>query len=256
MRPQLFAIHGLWATPACFDGLAARLAADGYEMLAPALPFHDRDPALPPLAELGGVTIEDYAGFIAAEVARLPEPPVLVGHSMGAMLAQIVAARVPHRGLVLLSPAATATTMAPALSIVRTLGGVVSQWGWWKQPVRIGFEAARWGIYNGVPDDLVRREYAGLVWDSGRVMAEMGLPSLSSTKATRVDYGRLVQPALVLSGCEDRITPPAIARSTARQLQGTVDYHEIAGAGHWLFWGDIEARVARYMADWLGQFDR
>ncbi len=253
MKPILFCIHGLWATPATFTGLKTRFEAAGHPVVAPALPFHDRDPNLPPAPGIGTLTVEDYVAFLVAEVARLPEPPVLVGHSMGGMLAQAVAARVAHRGLVLLSTAATATTAVPAIATLRTMAGVVTKWGWWHSPTRIELDAARWGIYNGVPEAIVRTEFAGLVWDSGRVIAEMTLPHLSKTGATRVDHARLTEPALVIVGTEDRITVPGISRATARKLRGTVDYHEIAGAGHWLFWGGTEARVGDYIAGWLAQ---
>lgn len=251
MKPILFCIHGLWATPATFTRLKTRFEAAGYDVVTPALPLHDRDPALPPPAEIGTLTVEDYAQFLEAEIARLPTPPVIIGHSMGGMLAQVVAARVAHRGLVLLSTAATAATVVPGLATIRTMGGVVTKWGWWHSPTRIEYAAAKWGIYNGVPDDITRAEFAGLVWDSGRVVAEMTLPTLSATRATTVDYSRLDKPALVIVGGEDRITLPGISRATARKLKGTIDYHEIAGAGHWLFWGDLEVRVGDHLAAWL-----
>jgi pimeloyl-ACP methyl ester carboxylesterase len=255
LKPTLFCIHGYWATPATFTGLKTRFEAAGYRVVTPALPFHDRDPALPPPPGLGAVTIEDYAGFLAAEIAQIAGPVILVGHSMGGMLAQIVAARVAHAGLVLLSTAATASTAVPALNTIRTMAGVVLKWGWWAEPTRIDYDHWRWGIGNGVPEAIARAEYAALVWDSGRVMAEMTLPGLSTTGATKVDYSKLDKPALVIVGAEDRTTVPGISRATARKLKGTVDYHEIADCGHWLFWGETEVRVGDWIAEWLGQFD-
>ncbi len=255
MRPPLFCIHGYWSTPATFARLKARFEADGYSVTAPALPWHDRDPSLAPAPEIATLTVEDYAKFLVAEIEKLPAPPVIIGHSMGGMLAQIVAARVPHAGLVLLSTAATAATLVPSTATLRTMGGLMTKWGWWKAPTQIGPDAAMWGIYNGVPDDIARAEYAAHVWDSGRVLAEMTLPSVSATGATKVDYRRLDKPALVIVGTEDRITVPGISRATARKLTGTVDYHEIAGSGHWLFWGATEIKVGDYIAGWLGQFD-
>jgi pimeloyl-ACP methyl ester carboxylesterase len=255
LKPTLFCIHGYWATPATFTGLKTRFEAAGYRVVTPALPFHDRDPALPPPPGLGAVTIEDYAGFLAAEIAQIAGPVILVGHSMGGMLAQIVAARVAHAGLVLLSTAATASTAVPALNTIRTMAGVVLKWGWWAEPTRIDYDHWRWGIGNGVPEAIARAEYAALVWDSGRVMAEMTLPGLSTTGATKVDYSKLDKPALVIVGADDRTTVPGISRATARKLKGTIDYHEIADCGHWLFWGETEVRVGDWIAEWLGQFD-
>jgi pimeloyl-ACP methyl ester carboxylesterase len=255
MKPPLVFIHGYWSTPATFARLKARFEADGYTVIAPALPYHDRDPSLPPAAEIGTLTVEDYARFLVAEIGKLDAPPIIIGHSMGGMLAQIVAARVPHAGLVLLSTAATATTMVLSLATVRTMGGLMLHWGWWHSPTQIAEPQAMWGIYNGVPDDIARAEYVAHVWDSGRVLAEMTIAGLSSTGATKVDYRRLDKPALVIVGTEDRTTVPDISRATARKLTGTVDYQEIAGSGHWLFWGAIELKVGALIADWLGQFD-
>ena len=255
LKPTLFCIHGYWATPATFTGLKARFEADGYRVIAPALPFHDRDPGLPPPPGLGVMTVEDYATFLVGEVERIDGPVVLVGHSMGAMLAQIIATRVPHAGLILLSTAPTAATGAVALNTIRTMIGVVTKWGWWEDPTRIDYDHWRWGIGNGVPEAIARAEYAALVWDSGRVMAEMTLPGLSATGATKVDYTKLDRPALVIVGADDRTTVPAISRATARKLAGTVDYHEIADCGHWLFWGETEIRVGDWIAGWLGQFE-
>ena len=254
MVPLVF-VHGMWSTPATFDRLRARLEALGHQTVAPALPWHDRDPGLPPPRELGHVTVEDYVRFLVAEIERLPEPPVIIGHSMGAVLAQIVAQRVPHTGLVLLAPAATASTSQLAVSTVRTVARVVTRWGWWNEPTLPDPDQARWGVYNGVPNEIADAEIAALTWDSGRVLAEMVLPSLSTTGATRVNYGKLTAPALVIAGADDRIAVPAIARATARKLAGKVDYHELADTGHWLFWGAVEQRVGGLIEDWLGQFD-
>lgn len=254
MAPPLVFVHGMWSTPATFDRLRARLELAGHVTYAPALPLHDRDVTLPSPVELGRTTVDDYVRFLVAEIETLSEPPVIIGHSMGGMLAQAVAARVPHAGLVLLSTAATATTGKPALSSLRTVAAVVTRWGWWHEPTLPDPDQARWGIFNGVPTAIADAELALLVWDSGRVLAEMTLPSLSRSGATRVDYARLGKPALVIVGSEDRITVPSISRETARRLAGAVDYHEIAGSGHWLFWGAVELQIGVLIADWLGQF--
>lgn len=250
-RPPLVLLHGMWSSPAVFTRLRERLESEGWETHAPALPFHDRDPSLPAPEGLGRLTIEDYVQHLAGVIARLGRPPLLIGHSMGGMLAQLLAARLPHAGLALLATAPTASTQSFALPPVRTLWGVISHWGWWEAPTRIGADAARRGIYNGVPDEVATAEIARLTWDSGRVLAEMLRPSLSATGATRIDLARLTRPALLVVGREDRIVPPAVSLRTARALGGEIDYEEIAGAGHWLFHGTAEARMTRRLLGWL-----
>jgi pimeloyl-ACP methyl ester carboxylesterase len=251
--PVLF-IHGMWSTPTTFDRLCDALEDAGHITAAPALPFHDRPADLPPPPELGRLSITAYVDFLVAEAGKLAaaagRPPVILGHSMGGLLAQLVAVRAPHAGLVLLSPAAAANAQAPSIDPLRTLKNVILKWGWWERPTLCDAAGARWGIFNGVPEEVTSAEIAGLVWDSGRVLAEMALPPLYGN-VTRVDHARLTQPALVVVGSDDRITPPGIARATARQLPGVVDYHELPGVPHWLFWGETQARLAGLLGAWL-----
>ena len=84
----------MWSVPSVFVRLRAAMEAEGYETLAPALPFHYRDPGLPPAEGLGRLGIEDYVAFLADIIRGLKVPPVIIGHSMGGLLAQCVAARV------------------------------------------------------------------------------------------------------------------------------------------------------------------
>lgn len=249
--PPIFLIHGMWSTPAAFGGLRSHLESAGYITYAPALPFHERSPDAPPPPELGRLGIADYVDFLVAEVAKLPAVPVIAGHSMGGMLAQLVAARVHPPGLMLFAPAATAMTNVAAVDPVRTLARVTTGGNWWKVPTKIDADHARWGIYNEVPPAVADAEIAGLVWDSGRVLFEMGLPWLARTNSTQLDYARLKCPALVIVGDRDRITPAGIARKTARQLSGPVDYNELPGVGHWLWWGSVGERVAGLAEQWL-----
>lgn len=247
--PPLFFVHGLWSTPAAFAGLRARLAAAGYASVAPALPYHDRPPDAPPAPELATLSVEDCIDFLVDEIARLPVKPVIAGHSLGGFLAQAVAARVGAPGLMLFAPAAAG---AVALAPVRTLAGIVLGGGrWWDRPVRIDAAHARWGLFNAVPSAVAEAEIAALVWDSGRVLFELGLPFLARTQATRIDHARLTMPTLIVVGEHDRMAPPAVARATARRIAGRIDYHELPGAGHWLWHGAVEEAVAQLAIRWI-----
>lgn len=243
-RPPLFFIHGMWSRPRVWAGLRAHFEALGHATHAPALPFHDAEPGDPPPPQLGEIGIGDYVAFLIEQVRQLPEPPVIVGHSMGGMLAQLVAERVQPAALALLSPAPTATTASLGLAPLRTTFGITTQKSWWKRPTMIDRDRARWGIFNEVPADVAEREIDALIWDSGRVLFQTAMPWADPAKGAKVDYARLAMPALVLVGDRDRITPVSTARATARQLAGQVDYVELPGVGHWLFHEPVVGRVA------------
>ena len=251
--PSLYFIHGMWSTPAVWAGLRARFEAAGYVTHAACLPYHDRDPALPPPPELGRMSVQDYIDHLVADIARLPEVPIIIGHSLGGFLAQAVAARVQPPALVLLSPAPSAKTGVLAPSSLRAMWGVIRHWGWWKRPTLLDDAGARYGVYNGVPTDVADAEIKALVWDSGRVLFELSLPGLAKAPAATIDFARLTMPVLIIVGAQDQITTAAVARATARAIGANVDYHELPDTGHWLFHGATVTRVGDLISGWLRQ---
>lgn len=252
-KPPLLFVHGMWSAPHVWEWLKAQFEARGHVTHAPALPYHDLPPAVPPPPALGRLGLQDYVDHLVAEAATLPSAPVVVGHSMGGLLAQLVAAHIAAPALILLSPAPSATANVPALAPLRTVAGVVTRPGWWRKPTRPNRDQARWGIFNDVPSDVAERELDALVWDSGRALFQIAMPWLDGSHGARVDYDRLTMPALVVTGDRDRITPLGVARATARQLKGSVDYRELSGRGHWLFHDPAREQVARHMDEFLGR---
>jgi pimeloyl-ACP methyl ester carboxylesterase len=83
--PLLF-IHGAWHAAWCWDEhFLEYFAARGYRAVAVSLRGHGRSPGR---ERLRANRIRDYVDDVAEAVARLPVPPVLIGHSMGGFVVQ------------------------------------------------------------------------------------------------------------------------------------------------------------------------
>ncbi len=252
--PPLCMIHGMWSRPSAFTQLRAELEASGLRSAAVTLPHHDVPPGAPPPPELATLKLGDYVAALERDVAELGEAPVIVGHSMGGLLAQLVSVKVQPRGLILLSTAPSAQAAGLSLSSIKTMRRVTGRWGWWREPTLLDAQSARYGVYNGVPEAEIRPALADLTWDSGPVMAQLAAPWLDREKGSRVDYSRLTMPTLLITGLEDRIVPPATSRKTARLISahnGRVDFEEWPGIGHWLFHDAVRPRVAASIARFM-----
>lgn len=244
-------IHGMWSRPSTFTTLRAELDASGLRSAAVTLPFHDVAPGSPAPAALSTLKLVDYVAALEREVAEFGERPVILGHSMGGLLAQLLAVKVQPAGLILLSTAPSSKASALDFASVSTMWDVTGQWGWWREATLLGEEAARRGVYNGVPEAEVRPALAELTWDSGPVLAQIAAPWLDKAKGARVDYARLAMPSLVVTGLDDRIVSPETSRKTARLLAGAgarVDFEAWTGVGHWLFHDAVRPRVAAAVA--------
>lgn len=100
--PQtLLAVHGIWVGAHVWNDFGAHLASQGYETYAVWLRHHHPGSDH---RQLEGLGIRDYAEDVAAVVRELGNP-VLVGQSMGGLLAQIAATLTEPAGLILLSSA-------------------------------------------------------------------------------------------------------------------------------------------------------
>lgn len=83
--PPVLLQHGMWHNSNCWRRWQEILAQNGIESTAYSLPGHGLSPEQRPVAEC---SLAYYLRFLANEVARLPQRPVLVGHSMGGALVQ------------------------------------------------------------------------------------------------------------------------------------------------------------------------
>lgn len=253
--PPILMIHGMWSRPSTFTQLRAELEPMGLRSAAITLPHHDIPPGAPAPAALASTRLADYVAALERDAAALGEPLVVLGHSMGGLLAQLLSVRVQPKGLILLSTAPSAQASAFSAASVRTMWSVTGKWGWWKEATLLDEDAARFGVYNGVPEAETRPALSELTWDSGPVLAQLAAPFLDPDKGAKVDYSRLTMPTLMITGLEDRIVPATVSRKTARHLSAAgarVDYEEWPTTGHWLFHDAVRPRVAaaisRFMA--------
>jgi len=225
--------------------------AAGYRCTAPTLRYHDVEPGAEPDARLGTTSLLDYAADLEGEIRLLGAKPILVGHSMGGLLAQILASRGLARAVVLLAPASPAGVFAIRPSVLRSFWSVQTTWGFWRKPMRQTFAEAAYSMLHRLPAAEQRRVYDAFVYESGRAACEIGYWLLDPARASRVDAARLTCPVLILSGAEDRITPAPVVRRVARKYARVATYRELPGHAHWLVGEPGWEEVAGVALDWL-----
>jgi pimeloyl-ACP methyl ester carboxylesterase len=241
----------MWATPSVWDDWQGWFTARGWRCIIPALRHHDVDPSEAPDPRLGGVSIEEYVADLEGEIRRLPEPPVIMGHSLGGLIAQKLIARGLARRAVLLTPAAPAGIMALRWSVVRSFLSYFLRPGFWKRPHRATFGEMAYSTFHLLDAEEQRRVYSTLVHESGRVIFETGLWPLDRRRAAAVPAGPLPCPTLVVAGGRDRIVPASVVRKTASRYGDSVDYLELPDHAHWVLGEEGWEEICEQVAAWL-----
>jgi pimeloyl-ACP methyl ester carboxylesterase len=243
-------IHGMWGTPDVWRNWRAALEPRGWQITTPILRHHEALPHAPPPA-LGTTSLLDYAADLEAELRKLPEKPVVVGHSMGGLLALLLCARGLARAGVLLTPAPPSSVIGIRPSNLAAFARIQMNWGWWRKPHRATLGEALSHTFNTADPEVGAKRHAGFVHDSGRALFEMALPWLDAGKATTVDPRLVTVPLLFVAAGKDKLTPPGVVRRAAQRFGHVSDYVEYPGHGHWVVGQPGWEKIADDAATWL-----
>lgn len=238
-RPPLLFVHGAGHGAWCVDRHWLPAAAEqGWPAHAVSLRGHGASAGRERLLR---ATLRDYTHDVLQAITELPARPVLVGHSMGAL----VVARVLER-----------YTAAPAAALLAPPGhrhglGVAARLARRRprQPARVAVGLplhldGRLLLSAEVADEVAAAHGARLTPESPLAALQIALPR--RRRAARC-------PVLVLGGGDDALVPPAAVARTAR-AHGTRAVL-FAGLGHDLM---LEARWRQPLGallSWLGQVE-
>ena len=209
------------------------------------------DPNETPDPQLGTTSLLDYVKDLEEEIHRLDQIPILMGHSMGGLLAQILASRGLAKILVLLTPAAPRGIIALRPSVVKSFWSGLTKWGLWKNPMRQTFNEAVYSTMHLLPAEEQKEMFNKSVYESGRAASEIGFWFLDSNRAAEVDGSKVACPVLVVAGSEDRITPASVVRKVADKYKAVSTYKEFASHAHCVIGEPDWQEIAEYVSNWL-----
>jgi pimeloyl-ACP methyl ester carboxylesterase len=245
-------IHGSFGRGEQLAPARAAFEERGYTVHTPTLRHHEL-PVHEGAAKVASLSLRDYADDVVTFVNSLDSQPLLVGHSMGGLVAQLVAARTRPVGVVAACPGPVAGTTGGTLTSLRmTLPHVLRARSWkkpWHPPT---FEQSRRWIANTQTEESAREIYAGLVCESGRYLWELLLAPPRLCKATVVDFAAITVPVLVIGAECDRIVPAGIVRRTAARYQHGTSV-EIPRSDHMVFSGAALPVTMSYIDDWMAR---
>jgi pimeloyl-ACP methyl ester carboxylesterase len=248
-------IHGTWCRGDSWAPARAAFEERGYTVHTPTLRHHEL-PLPEGAMKIAPLSMRDYTDDLVALVDSLNSPPLIVGLSLGGLLAQLVAVRTRHAGVVTACPSPAARIIVNPATLrgaVRLLGRHYLQPRPWAKPLYPPpWQRFRRWIANAQAEEVAREVFADLVCESGRAYCEIGLPYLDRGKATAVNFAAVTTPVLVIKAEYDRITPTGVVRQTAARYQHSTQV-EIPRSDHLVFFGEALPVTMGHIDDWIAR---
>lgn len=215
-------VHGLGGTSNSFQALLGALG--GFRCIRPDLPGSGRSPR-----PFQALSMEHFAAIIAEIIQKFGGGPAhLVGHSMGTLVCQHVAARLPElvRSLTLFGPIVDPAEAA-------------------RQRLKDRARLARQEGLIGIADAAV----AGALSSTSKSANPLAAPLIRESHmrqdaegfaqtcealaaAEPADLRFLRSPTLIVTGDEDAVAPPSVAQALADKVKGS-RVKVLEHCGHW-----------------------
>ena len=256
-QPVLF-VHGLWLLAGSWQRWADVFEAADYAPIAADWPG---DPATPKAARanpeaFAGNSIGTILSHLETIVGALDCKPILIGHSMGGLLVQMLAAKVGAPATVAISPAPFRGVLPLPLSALRSAFPVLSNPLNARRAVQLTPAQFRYGFANTVTETQASRLYADHhVPAPGRPLFQAGLANLNPWTEARVPRRAENRgPLLVIAAGKDHTVPAAVSRAAFRIQKRNPSATELVSlpdAGHSLVIDNGWETVARKTLDFI-----
>jgi pimeloyl-ACP methyl ester carboxylesterase len=257
-RETIVLVHGLWMTPRSWENWVTYYQAQGHTVLTPGYPGFDIEvEALRENPEvIANLTVPDTVNHLAAAIETLETPPIIMGHSFGGTLTQLLLARGLGSAGVAIDSAPTEGVRVNPISQARSLFPAL------KNPANrhraVGFTAEE---FHYAFTNTLTEEEARKVWERYAIPApgnwvwEFGLFAnfKPGHQDTWVDYSADRAPLLFIGGSEDHIMPTSVNKSNAKHYKKSpalTEYHEFEGRDHWTCAAPGWEAVADYALTW------
>jgi pimeloyl-ACP methyl ester carboxylesterase len=236
--PAVF-VHGLWLLPSSWDRWAELFEQNGYAAMTPGWPD---DPETVAEANenpevFAGKTVGQVADHFEDVIRKLDRQPVVIGHSFGGLLVQILAGRGVSKATVAIDPAPFRGVLPLPISSLKVASAALRNPANRHRAVPLTYEQFRYGFGNAVTDDEAKQLYDMFcVPTPGAPLFQAASANLNpwtdvKVKSKNPDRG----PMLIIEGGKDHTVPPAIAKASfkkERRNEGVTEYQEFPDRGH------------------------
>ena len=263
-KPTIVLIHGLWLTPRSWEGWIDRYQKAGYKVLAPSWPGLEgeveairKDPSA-----LKGLKLKTVVDHYDRIIRKLDAQPIIMGHSFGGLIVQMLVDRGLGSAGILIDSAQTAgVPVLPFVTIRATLPILGNPFSY-NRTTSLSPSQFNYAFTNELSAAESRKVYDRYqIPAANRILWDAALALLNPNGSSKVDYRRSDRaPLLFIGGSNDHLVPPAINKANVRKyIKGSsavTDYREFPNRTHHTVGQKGWEEVADFAIQWANSHTR
>jgi pimeloyl-ACP methyl ester carboxylesterase len=251
-------IHGAWLSSQSWENFSRYFAERGFAVSAPEWPRKHGDVAelRETTEELEGLGLMEIVDHYEAQIRALDEPPILIGHSFGGLIVELLLDRGLGRAGVAMSPAPPKGILILPFSSLKAAAPALAHPRKWHGAVPLTLEEFTFGFVNTFSREDAAAAYEKYaVPETGQIFYEAGFANFRLHPPTEVDFKKGERPPLLIVGAEkDNTVPASLAKKQYEKYEDSearTDYIEFAGRPHLMMAAEGWEEIAAGIESWL-----
>ncbi|GAO41760.1 alpha/beta fold hydrolase [Flavihumibacter petaseus] len=246
-------ITGAFVHHSCWDDWCTFFQGKGYKTFAPAWPYKD-DTAEAlrkshPNSAIASNRLHMLTKYFATFAKQLPEKPILIGHSIGGLLVQLLL----QEGLGALGIAIHSVPpqgiMTFKFSFIKAGWGPLGFFTSTKKSFLHSFSQWKYAFTNGMTAEEQKNSYYQYTIPESKLIVRDTI-----TKAAKINFENPHAPLLFISGSNDHTIPASLNYANFRKYRksnSTTDYQEFAGHTHFVLGQPDWKKTAEFVFEWI-----
>ncbi|RWY55661.1 alpha/beta hydrolase [Mucilaginibacter gilvus] len=246
-------ITGAFVSANSWDKWKIYFESAGYKTIAPSWPHKNASACIlrkgHPDAAIASQRLADLTNYYAAIIQQLPEKPILVGHSIGGLITQILLQRGLAEAGIAIHSLQPQGVMTFKFSFYKAGWGPLGFFTSSKKSYLMSFTEWQYAFTNGMEYEAQKEAYYNLAVPESKLVVRDAI-----TSAAKVDFGKPHAPLLFLAGGKDNFMPASLNYSNFKKYSdkdSITDYKEFGNANHFVLGQPEWEEKAAYILNWI-----